>query len=257
MRRLVEFLKRPAGVATMLAICGLTAVATGAIPDSRTGLVHLCYQKGSGSERGGAELRIMDGATGRCKRGDKSLAINARGPEGAQGPQGERGPVGPPGPEGAQGEQGPPGQDGEDGDDGEDGAPGPQGQPGLSTAYAASNERVAIGDNPGVVVAITKAVPAGTYAINAKLEAQNGFGFVDVEDAVINCTLFAGASAIDSTEIFIDEDEGSSTSSLALQGTVTNFAGGALQVRCQETSSSNASSVEEIKLTAIKLDTIG
>jgi hypothetical protein len=257
MRRLVEYLKKPAGIAAVLAICGLTAAATGAIPDSGTGLVHLCYQKGAQSERGGAELRVMDGATGRCKRGDKALAINARGPAGAQGPQGEQGPPGEPGPQGPQGDVGPQGPAGDDGDDGADGAPGQQGPPGVSTAYAASVEREELGTNPSVEVVLSKTVPAGTYAVNAKLEAQNGVGIIDMDDAVIRCSLFAGAASIDANDVYLFDDEGVSTASLALQGTIVGFAGGALEVRCQETGSSNAASVEEVKLTAIKLDTIG
>jgi len=85
----------------------------------------------------------------------------------------------------------------------------------------------------------------------------NGFALIDIDDAEVSCSLFAGAASIDSNEVYLFDDEGQSIASLALQGTITGFAGGALEVRCQETGSSNAVAVEEIKLTAIKLDTIG
>jgi hypothetical protein len=257
MRRLVEYLKKPAGVAAVLAICGLTAAATGAIPDSGTGLVHLCYQKGAGSERGGAELRIMDGTSGRCKRGDKALAINARGPQGAQGPQGVQGPEGQQGPQGPEGPEGPQGPPGDDGDDGDDGAPGQQGPAGVSTAYATENVEVTIGANPGEVLVLSETVPAGSYAINAKAVVENGVA--DTDDATFACRMFAGASPtfIDSALVDIPDDGETFFATLALQATLTGFAGGAIEVRCDESGPSGTGTVSFAKLTAIRLDTIG
>ncbi|MDQ3760087.1 MAG: hypothetical protein M3331_09115, partial [Actinomycetota bacterium] len=103
--------RRPLALAAALALCGGAAIATGSIPNSSTGEVHLCFQKrAASSERGGAEVRIFDDELnpGACLKGDRELAINQQGPQGERGATGPQGPSGPTGPTGP---AGPPGQD--------------------------------------------------------------------------------------------------------------------------------------------------
>jgi hypothetical protein len=91
------------------------AFATARIPD-RDGSIHGCVGKNGA-------LRVIDSAKARCRRGERALVFNQRGPRGEAGPPGEpglpgapglagsSGPTGPAGPPGAVGAQGSPGND--------------------------------------------------------------------------------------------------------------------------------------------------
>lgn len=73
------------------AACMLTAggwlTAYASIPDS-SGVIHGCYNKGSGS------LRVIDTSVSTCHGGATPLDWSQTGPQGPQGPQGPAGPAG-------------------------------------------------------------------------------------------------------------------------------------------------------------------
>src|ERR1700733_179241 len=97
-------------------------------------------------------VRIVSSST-TCKATEHKIQWNQVGPRGPQGNQGNRGPQGPQGPQGAQGPQGPQGQ---------------QGPSGISVGYSARGAGTLLtAPFPGILVAQTPAVNAGTYFINA------------------------------------------------------------------------------------------
>jgi len=105
-----------------------SAVAFGAIPNSKSKLISACYRTESGA------LRVIDFQAGRrCTQGEVLLSWNqqgAPGPQGPAGPQGDTGPAGAQGLAGPQGGAGPTGPQGEIGSVGPQGVPGPQGEAG-------------------------------------------------------------------------------------------------------------------------------
>lgn len=97
-----------------------------------------------------------------CKATEHKIHWNQVGPRGPQGNQGNRGLRGPEGPQGSQGPQGPQGQ---------------QGPAGISVGYSARGAGVTLtAPFPGIVVAQTPTVAAGTYFLNASalLEITSG-----------------------------------------------------------------------------------
>ncbi|MEJ7876040.1 MAG: hypothetical protein WKF62_05205, partial [Solirubrobacterales bacterium] len=231
-------------LAGSLALIGGAAVATGSIPNSGTGEVHLCFQKRAAqSERGGAEVRIFDDEQnpGGCLKGDRQIAINQEGPEG------EQGPTGPQGQQGAQGQQGP---------QGEAGPQGPAGSSGTSTAYNAEVGFVNIGGAVGEVQIISKNVPAGSYVINAKVVLSNQ----DDETSKPLCNLRASGASIDFSEVSLPAGSGTGavvpSATIPLQATVNNYAGGAISVGCTEPDTSNGTETRNAELTAIKVDSV-
>lgn len=250
---LTNLMRRPLALAGGLALIGGAAVATGSIPNSGTGEVHLCFQKRAAqSERGGAELRIFDDEQnpGGCLKGDRQIAINQEGP---QGEQGEQGPTGPQGPQGQQGQQGAQGQQGPQG---AAGPQGPAGSSGTSTAYNAEVGFVDIGGAVGEVQIISKNVPAGSYVINAKMVLRNS----DDEKSEPLCQLRASGASIDFSQVTLPPGSGTGASTpfatIPFQATVNNYAGGAISVGCTEPESSNGTSVRNAELTAIKVDSV-
>ncbi|NUR92851.1 MAG: collagen-like protein, partial [Nonomuraea sp.] len=87
-------------VAVALPATGAVAYAAGAA----SGVITACV-----SSHGA--LRVV-GAKTPCRKGERRLDWNRRGPAGAQGPAGSRGPAGARGPEGSRGPQGPRGEQG-------------------------------------------------------------------------------------------------------------------------------------------------
>jgi len=83
------------------------AVAANKNPKSTT--VKACYSKKSG------DLRIAVKGRKKCRRGEKRIRWNMRGPRGVAGPQGTQGTAGAQGAKGDQGPQGPAGLSGVDG----------------------------------------------------------------------------------------------------------------------------------------------
>ena len=109
------------GLTTVVVVVAAGAVAFADIPDS--GVVHACYDKGSG------RVRVIDQHDG-CAGNERHITWNERG---SQGPRGEAGPAGSHGavgPSGPKGENGPVGAKGDPGPAGPPGAPGPDGLPG-------------------------------------------------------------------------------------------------------------------------------
>ena len=231
---LTNLIRRPFALAVALALVGGAAIATGSIPNSGTGEVHLCFQKRAAKmERGGAEVRIFNDESnpGACLRGDRELTINQQGPQGEQGPQGV------PGEPGSQGPQG------------------PQGPAGVTTAFSVSADLTTIDANPSFVTVLSKTLPAGSYAINAELELRNG---AINDDAFFTCFLRAqGFDKIDGVQAALQEapDPGY-IESAALQDVLINYPGGTVDVVCQESGPSNESSVRAATLTAIKVDSV-
>jgi len=93
-------------------------------------------------------IRIVSASTS-CKTTEHKIQWNQTGP---QGPQGPAGPQGPKGAKGATGAQGP---------------TGPQGPAGISVGYSAHAGGVTLTSYPGVLVAETAPVAAGTYFASA------------------------------------------------------------------------------------------
>ncbi|HVM17194.1 MAG TPA: lamin tail domain-containing protein [Gaiellaceae bacterium] len=95
-----------AALAALASVAAVAAVATatGAVAPAQAteGLIHAC------SHPNGGWLRAV-ASPERCKRRERALTWNERGPQGPQGPRGERGPQGEPGPAGPAGPPGPAG----------------------------------------------------------------------------------------------------------------------------------------------------
>jgi hypothetical protein len=98
-KRRRNWLLASVGGATIAVTAGGVAYAT--IPTN--GVITGCYTSAGGS------LRVVDPATGGCKKGETQLAWNVQGAQGASGPAGPAGPAGPsgaPGPAGSAGVSG-------------------------------------------------------------------------------------------------------------------------------------------------------
>ena len=100
----------------VLVACALAVGAGAGYAFSRDDpqVVHACYRvMKDGSPARNAPLRVVDSDT-TCKRYERPLVWNIRGPQGVPGPVGPAGPAGPPGETGAVGPPGPPGASGPD-----------------------------------------------------------------------------------------------------------------------------------------------
>jgi hypothetical protein len=184
-------------------LMGIIAFAGIPGPD---GVVNGCYKKSGGT------LRVIDTAVAQCdSRAEIPIAWNQTGP---QGPQGIQGPIGPVGPQGVQGPQGTTGLTGATG------PAGPQGPSGLSDAYFSKNDTDHVLDEP--VVLISKSVPAGSYVINARVEAFNDDGDLQT----IQCSLNTG----DAVDVKIDGDAWSET--VALQDVAVFNAPATITLTC-------------------------
>ena len=83
---------------TLALVLGASGFAVASIP-GHGGIINGCYQKHGGG------LRVIDrskrGFAGKCRKSEKSLSWNQKGPPGTRGPRGVQGPPGPQGPAGA------------------------------------------------------------------------------------------------------------------------------------------------------------
>jgi hypothetical protein len=225
-----SMLARPLALTATVVLVGGVAIATGAIPSGGTGEVHFCFQKAAAKEKGGAEVRVFDAEAtpDACAKGDRELVMNQ------QGTQGPTGPTGPPGGPGAQGATGP---------------------AGPSAVYNASPGDTVI-VNSDEVVASTN-VPAGSYAISASLEVINGD---DDDRAFVYCDLRAGGNdlAFYPQPINLPGDAGDDgdTEHLAMNGVASGFAGGAIDLQCEEVGPSDKVTVILPVLNAIKVDSV-
>ena len=134
-------------VIALLGVAATVGVGYAAIP-SADGIIHSCYTTQSG------QLRVIDAEAGaKCTKNEKALDFNQRGPKGDPGAQGEPGPQGDPGPTGA------------------------------TMGYFASRpeRRPREGMPP-----LTLEVPAGRYAISARVRVHGDSG------QVVPCGLSTG-----------------------------------------------------------------
>jgi len=128
---------------------------------------------------------------------------------------------------------------------------------GTATAYTARTEQTSIRNDPLDDV-VSKTVPGGSYAINAKAALRNAD---DDDDATVVCFLYAGDLQVDSS-FFVSLTERelgvtpTETRNFALQGVVPNFGGGEIEVRCSEVGDSDEVAVFDAVVTAIKVGSV-
>jgi hypothetical protein len=220
-----------AGLVCVVGVVGV-GYALGAIPGTG-GVIQGCYDSGG-------NVKVVNALP--CPKGYTALAWNQQGVKGDQGPTGPSGPAGPSGPQGQQGATGP------------EGAQGPKGDPGTSIAYSATGSLVSIGNN-GDAVVLSKTVPAGNYAVNAKVVLHN----VDDDDSAFgSCGLRASGVAVDDAgSIKLEQDLDLDTASVALQATLANYGGGAIDIRCSIAGDSDRVDATRPVITAIKVGSIG
>lgn len=241
------------GLGVWIAVVGGVAVAGGAIPNSDTNEVHLCYQKHAAkAQTGGAEVRIFDAQqnAGACKKSDKEIAINQRGPTGPTGATGAMGATGATGSTGATGAKGDTGQKGDTGATGQTGASG------LSTAYV-GNGFATIGNGATNNSVAQKTIPAGNYVVNASIQIYNND---DDDYAFVNCSLYKDNALIeDANPATLEENGGDfgTAESVSLQGFSQSNANVNLNVRCTNDSARDSDQVAvEVRMSAIKVDSL-
>jgi hypothetical protein len=137
-------------------------------------VIHGCYQKING------QLRIVNDP-GECRPPEISIFWNKVGPQGPPGPTGPTGPTGPMGPIGATGPTGPTGS---------------EGPPGTGNVWIVRQGAIPVDLNEITVPILSLTVPAGTYAISAKVSVSNA---ADTAQPVY-CYLSTG----DSTEVEVE-----------------------------------------------------
>jgi hypothetical protein len=193
--------------ATSIAVLGLAAGIAYATIPDSGGVIHSCYNASSNPS---GQLRVIDTDLGaKCAKNEKAQGI--------------------------QGIQGIPG------------TPGAPGAAGTSDAYHANDFTFGIEILSETRTVISKQVPAGSYAMFAKME------LVDLLQDELNarCVMRAGGAAVDDTgTIHIAGGEW-----VPLQGVVSGFAGGTIIVECNE-STGHRLLVTHIGLTAIKVTTV-
>jgi Lamin Tail Domain/Collagen triple helix repeat (20 copies) len=232
-----------AGVAASV-FAGATALA-GA--DARAdGVIVACQKPGKGF------LRVVKEA-GDCRRNERVVTWNERGPAGpagaagSQGPAGPAGPAGPPGPAGAKGDTGPAGPAGTAGPQGPVGPAGPQGPQGpAGTASLAALDGTACtradssAGTVDVVVTSTNLIelrcvddggpppppPAGGLVINEidydQVGADTG-GFVEIANASTSAAALDGIALV-----LVNGGDGTEYARVALTGSLA--AGAYLQI---------------------------
>src|SRR4051812_30136495 len=228
-------LRRLTFATVVLVVAGVVAVATGAIPNSSSGRVHLCYQTNQVASSGGAQPNVANDQTpgGPCKANQSDLLINANGPQGPTGPRGATGPqgqAGPTGQRGADGDRGPTGPRGSDGNDGGPGPAGPTGPRGADGAMAEvwterRKDPVIFDSSEPNTMLVSVLVPAGSYVVNGKTNAGEVGG-----NGSVTCVLTAAGTEVDrvlqTLSGFVDSQ------SVALQAVLPDFAGGQLAIQC-------------------------
>ncbi len=262
-----------AGVAVILGGGGVVALAS--IPGAK-GVIHACYDT-SGNVRvidpnaqpgsklsqhcGSKETALQLDQTGpRGPRGATG-AVGARGPRGVTGATGPVGPQGSTGPKGDTGAAGPQGVAGPPGATGLPGAPGLQGPPGPPTAptvFSTSKAAFVLsGSNGGsgnpIVVSLT--LPAGAYSVQGKLVAANN----DLANlAFVDCTLRNSTQIFDQSDASLQHttDLLLQSETLSVQATLAPFAGGELDLRCDQDEESTDVDLSDIKLSATVIGTV-
>jgi hypothetical protein len=137
------------------------------------------------------------------------------------------------------GAQGPKGEKGEKGD---------RGAPGPSTVYAGSSaaDFIGLASPPSPVLSIP--VPAGSYAIQAKLNSFSQGGA-----DIVRCRLNAGDD-FDSEDATIGDEAGATESaSIAMQVVHTFSAAGTVSITCLGEGGGTGVAIKNIKITAIQV----
>jgi hypothetical protein len=196
------------------------------------GVINACVDRDDG------ELSILFAPA--CSSSEKLLTWNQKG---------EKGDKGDPGQPGKDGEDGAPGAPGEDGVDGVDGDQGPPGAAGSGLVYAAhrSDHRTILGDD---VVILSKALPAGKYAVSVSLDVENRS---DADDRDVDCSI-PGYSV----ELGLEDDDAGTLfnlghESVSMATTFDAGAGATFSITC------NAGLtvwVTQASINAIKVDSI-
>ena len=133
----------------------------------------------------------------------------------------------------------------------------------TGTAFTARTDHVRI-PNDGVIDVVSKQVPAGSYAINAKVYLQNQD---DDNSADVGCSLRASGNVIDAgiperlgenLRVNPPESDINITEPYPLQAVVTNFGGGAITINCFEFGFADSDQVDafDAVITAIKVGSV-
>lgn len=175
---------------------------------------------------GTEELR--KGAVTPAKLSDKAR-------QGEAGPRGPQGATGPTGPAGAQGGQGPPG------------APGP------SAVLAYSHQGEVVVSQTAVTQVGALVMPAGSYAIQAQLEAESQSNAPDI----MECTLQAGDATDEVFAALGNQDPGDSFDEYLPMQVVHTFGGpGEVTIGCRHPFTSGGVNVFDVRITAIRVGEI-
>ncbi len=202
-------------VAVFLTMTG-TALAAGSLAAGSVGTKHLKRNAVTSAKIKNRTIRVKDMSTAAVTAlKGQTGATGARGASGEQGEQGERGP---------------------------------------STAYSTRHD-----DNQtlsGVEATIlTQELPAGSYVITAKLDANNN----DIDDdATVVCRLYSDATEIDKSLIGTGNDAGfNSVNPLTLVAGLTTAATTSITIKCV-TVGADANSVfaEQASLVAVQVGTL-
>lgn len=152
-------------------------------PEPEDNVIKACYKKVNG------QLRLVKDF-GECHPSELPISWNQMGPPGPEGPQGPPGEVGPMGPTGPQGLQGVAGPQGPQGPPGPEGPPGPVGTGNIWITRQSDSVTLGFGELPTQVLSLT--VPAGVYAISAKVSVANSAPIVHFAQ----CTLITDAPVL-------------------------------------------------------------
>jgi hypothetical protein len=216
MHRLFRLRPSPALAVSIIAlVLALGGVAWAAIPDG-SGMIHGCY-----NTKGG-QLSVIDTATGQtCGASQTALNFNQTGPPGRQGIQGVKG------------------------DQGIQGVKGDTGATGPSDSYMASQSETVITagtQGPQEVLALT--LPAGNYAINAKVTVGSLGSFEHV-----TCYLNLDGTQLDAS--FASITGSFATTTLPLASTGSLAAQGTANVTCQGGDEAFSANIVATKVGAI------
>ncbi len=216
-----------AAVGAVVAAFTAAGVAFGAIPGAN-GVIQGCYV-------GGGNVKVVNALP--CPKGHTPLQWNQQGPKGDKGDKGDTGPQGPPGPTGPTGPAGTAGPTG---------PAGPSGPAGTSPGYFAFlNGNFALG---GTATIFSRALPAGTYLVWAKLYPYN----VDFDGTVARGDCGIPGVAGDSANYALGNDDESAKTSI-LMGAITHTGGTAVLVTCREVSG-DLDIASASRVLAVKID---
>ncbi len=208
------------------AVFGIATAVQASIPDS-SGVIHGCYNNSLAHGYPTGALRVIDTSkvNGNCASWETPLNWLQAAPTGATGPTGQTGPTGP---------------------TGATGPTGPSGTPDVwSAATSPPGAAISLGQQ---TLVLTKAVPAGTYLIQAKLGAHSGSA---------NLSIFCSLTP---DNLVTQWDNSGNSTSVAgaeidtpLQAVETLAAPTTIQLYC---GASSAAFADWVKLTAIPIGTV-